>query len=305
MAVIRTEPFFGVAPWPSSSSPTPSGSAFVPSFRLGPNPTARPPRSPTHREPEGPDRHPVRPQDRDQLGGPSGRDGLRLGHDLVAPSASGWTVAGVWAELREVLLAELEGAGQIDWSRAIIDSGFVRARGRARRQRAPARWTGERKGASIQLITDAHGVPLAVTTTGGERPGCVPMVDLVDAIPPVRGKPGRPRCRPRRCSATEATIRTRSAAAFAHGIRPRIARRYTPHGSGLGKYRWYVERTLAWLHGFGRLRVPARIDPQQSIRNSSDSLARLFVLDCYVSTILLGLLNKCSWPEWSTFLGPQ
>ena len=40
-----------------------------------------------------------------------------------------WTVAGVWAKLHEVLLAELEGAGQIDWSRAIIDSSFVRARG--------------------------------------------------------------------------------------------------------------------------------------------------------------------------------
>src|SRR5438067_1991568 len=40
-----------------------------------------------------------------------------------------WTEAGVWPKLHEVLLAELEGAGQIDWSRAIIDSSFVRARG--------------------------------------------------------------------------------------------------------------------------------------------------------------------------------
>ena len=39
------------------------------------------------------------------------------------------------------------------------------------------------------------------------------------------------------------------------GIRPYIARRRTPHGSGLGTYRWYVERTLSWLHNFGRLRV--------------------------------------------------
>ena len=27
------------------------------------------------------------------------------------------------------------------------------------------------------------------------------------------------------------------------------------HGSGLGIYRWVVERTLAWLHQFRRLRV--------------------------------------------------
>lgn len=39
------------------------------------------------------------------------------------------------------------------------------------------------------------------------------------------------------------------------GIVPAIARRGTPHGSGLGVYRWVVERTFAWLHGFERHRI--------------------------------------------------
>jgi transposase len=39
------------------------------------------------------------------------------------------------------------------------------------------------------------------------------------------------------------------------GIRPEIARRQTEHGSGLGRYRWVVERTFAWLHQFKRLLV--------------------------------------------------
>jgi len=39
------------------------------------------------------------------------------------------------------------------------------------------------------------------------------------------------------------------------GIDTQIARRNTPHGSGLGKTRWVVERTIAWLHQFRRLRV--------------------------------------------------
>jgi transposase len=39
------------------------------------------------------------------------------------------------------------------------------------------------------------------------------------------------------------------------GIRPVIARRATEHGSGLGRYRWVVERTLSWLHQFKRLLV--------------------------------------------------
>ncbi|BDH12812.1 hypothetical protein HOK021_39910 [Streptomyces hygroscopicus] len=39
------------------------------------------------------------------------------------------------------------------------------------------------------------------------------------------------------------------------GIKPVIARRGTPHESGLGAVRWVVERTNAWIHGFRRLRV--------------------------------------------------
>lgn len=42
---------------------------------------------------------------------------------------------------------------------------------------------------------------------------------------------------------------------WAQGIRPVIARRGVAHGSGLGVHRWVVERTIAWFHGFRRLRV--------------------------------------------------
>src|SRR4051812_44382440 len=37
------------------------------------------------------------------------------------------------------------------------------------------------------------------------------------------------------------------------GIRPVIAERGQPHGSGLGIFPWVVERTISWLHGFHRL----------------------------------------------------
>jgi transposase len=39
------------------------------------------------------------------------------------------------------------------------------------------------------------------------------------------------------------------------GIRPEIARRKTAHGSGLGRVRWVVARTFAWLHESKRLLV--------------------------------------------------
>ncbi|MFF4727211.1 transposase, partial [Streptomyces mirabilis] len=39
------------------------------------------------------------------------------------------------------------------------------------------------------------------------------------------------------------------------GIRPVIARRGEEHSSGLGIFRYVVERTIAWLHGYRRLRI--------------------------------------------------
>jgi transposase len=38
-------------------------------------------------------------------------------------------------------------------------------------------------------------------------------------------------------------------------IRPLIARKQTAHGSGLGRERWVVERTLSWLQQHRRLRI--------------------------------------------------
>lgn len=40
-----------------------------------------------------------------------------------------WHEAGVWQELHHLLLGELRGADQLDWSRAIVDSGSIRALG--------------------------------------------------------------------------------------------------------------------------------------------------------------------------------
>ena len=41
----------------------------------------------------------------------------------------------------------------------------------------------------------------------------------------------------------------------ARGIAHAIARRGTVHGSGLGRYRWVVERTIAHLHNKRRLLI--------------------------------------------------
>lgn len=45
-----------------------------------------------------------------------------------------WQEAGVWQKLHESLLARLNHADLIDWSRAVVDSSHVRAVGGARRR---------------------------------------------------------------------------------------------------------------------------------------------------------------------------
>lgn len=38
-----------------------------------------------------------------------------------------WNEAGMWQRLHEVLLAELNAEGQLDWSRCVVDASHVRA----------------------------------------------------------------------------------------------------------------------------------------------------------------------------------
>jgi transposase len=52
-----------------------------------------------------------------------------------------WQQAGVWARLHELLLAELNASGEIDWSRAVADTSQIQAKRGARRS-VPARSTG-------------------------------------------------------------------------------------------------------------------------------------------------------------------
>ena len=47
-----------------------------------------------------------------------------------------WQEAGVWQNLHELLLAKLREVGQIDWSRAVVDSASIRAVGGGGKNRA-------------------------------------------------------------------------------------------------------------------------------------------------------------------------
>jgi transposase len=81
--------------------------------------------------------------------------------------------------------------------------------------------------------------------------------DLVDAVGPIkRPGRGRPRRRPEKLHADKAYDFARCRAVLRRrGIKSRIARRRTDTSERLGKHRWVVGRTLAWLARYRRLLV--------------------------------------------------
>jgi transposase len=113
-----------------------------------------------------------------------------------------------------------------------------------------------RTGSKHHLICDPSGIPLAISLTGGNRHDVTQLLPLVDGVGPVRGKTGRPRLRAESLLADRGyDFDKHRRALWARGVKPIIARRNTDHGSGLGRHRWVVERTFAWLHFFRRLRI--------------------------------------------------
>ncbi|MEU5095047.1 IS5 family transposase [Streptomyces sp. NPDC020996] len=166
-----------------------------------------------------------------------------------------WNDAGVWQRLHEQMLAELHAVDALDWSRAVIDGSHVRAmKGGPKTGPSPVDRT--RPGSKHHLITEAHGIPLAVSLTGGNRNDVTQLMPLIQAVPPVRGRRGRPRRRPDKLYADRGYDHDkRRKQVRAVGITPVIARRGTEHGSGLGVHRWVVEQSFALLHWCRRLRI--------------------------------------------------
>lgn len=161
----------------------------------------------------------------------------------------------MWPRPHKVLLARLHSANALDLSQAAVDGSHIRAlKGGSKTGRTPV--DRGRTGSKHHLITDATGIPLAATLTGGNRNDVTQFIPLLEAVPPVRGKRGRPLRRP------DTVLGDRGydqdmyrRLVWDLGVKPLIARRGTEHGSGLGIQRWVVERTFAHLHWFRRLRI--------------------------------------------------
>src|SRR5215218_2290276 len=114
-------------------------------------------------------------------------------------------------------------------------------------------------GSKRHVVSDRGGIPLAVVLSAANVHDSKVLVEAVDAISPIRkprGRPGRPRKRPAKLHADKAYDFPRCRQALRkRGITPRISRRGIDSSEKLGRHRWVVERTLAWLSRYRRLSV--------------------------------------------------
>ncbi|TXN60385.1 IS5 family transposase [Methylobacterium sp. WL18] len=183
-----------------------------------------------------------------------------------------WQAAGVWSRLHHVLQERLPATGEIDWSRACLNSASVpvNKRGPANGRNPTDRG---KPGTKRHLVIDARGTPLGFCLSGANRHDSIMMTTTLDVIPPLRtGQRGRPRRRPDKLHADKAyDARPRRHECRMRGIVPRIARRGIESSERHGRHRWVVERTHAWFNRFRRL--PIRYERRADIYKAFTSLA--------------------------------
>ena len=111
-------------------------------------------------------------------------------------------------------------------------------------------------GTKHHLVGERRGIPLVARQTAANVNEGTVLLDVVDAIPPIKQPAGPPRRRPDKLHADKAyDSRDRRAALERRGITPRIARKGSESKTKLGRHRWVIERAFAWLHRNRRLLV--------------------------------------------------
>ncbi|WP_017973499.1 IS5 family transposase [Actinopolyspora halophila] len=182
-----------------------------------------------------------------------------------------WQQAGVWDQLQQELLARLQAAQQMDFSRVVVDSSYIQAkRGRGSPKVGPSPVDRGRPGSKHHVLTDAAGTPLAVRLTRGGRHDVTQLLGLVADLPALAGTPSEV------LGDTAYDSNACRDALTSQGITPRLGRRKRGHGSGLGTLRWVVEAAIAWLHGARKLRI--RWETRDDMHQALLQLAHCMIL---------------------------
>ncbi|MFH8739402.1 IS5 family transposase [Streptomyces sp. NPDC017964] len=164
-----------------------------------------------------------------------------------------WSRQRVWGKLHRLVLDELGARGELDWSRCAIDLG-EHASPQKGDLTGPNPVDRGKYGSKIHLITERTGLPLSVGISGANLHDSQALEPLVRGIPPIRSRRGPRLRRPAKLHADKAydNRHLRQWLRLRH-ITPRIARKGVETSQKLGRHRWTIERTMAWLAGCRRL----------------------------------------------------
>jgi transposase len=111
-------------------------------------------------------------------------------------------------------------------------------------------------GSKLHILTDAAGLPLVVGVSAANTHDSQALQPMVAGLPAIRSRRGPRRRRPSKLRADKGYDANQHRRWLrARGITPRIARRGIDTGQRLGRHRWKVERTIAWLTGYRRLTI--------------------------------------------------
>lgn len=109
-------------------------------------------------------------------------------------------------------------------------------------------------GSKIHVLSERGGLPLSVAVSAANTNDAAALKPLVMAIPAVKSRRGPRRRKPGKLHADKAydhaELRTWVAE---QGVGVRIARKGIETSEKLGRHRWVIERTIAWLTGYRRL----------------------------------------------------
>ena len=181
-----------------------------------------------------------------------------------------WEEAGIWDRLHADLLRLLNAAGKLDPDTAVVDGVIVRAFGGGEAT-GPSPVDRRKPGTKLTLLVDGKGAPMVLHNAKANASDQTEIIPLVLDFPKVGGKPGRPKELPDELYADRGYDNDSTRALLRWlGVEPKIGKRKTGHGSGLGKTRWVVERTISWIKGLRRMRV--RYDRLGVIRDAWTTL---------------------------------
>jgi transposase len=111
-------------------------------------------------------------------------------------------------------------------------------------------------GSKIHVLSDRAGLPLSVAVSAANTNDADALKPLVRAVPAIKSRRGPRRRKPGKLHADKAYDHTELREWVRdRGIAVRIARKGIESSEKLGRHRWVIERSMAWMFGYHRLSI--------------------------------------------------